>query len=58
MQRPPVFERFVASETALNETLQTIKIDVFLDYQGSVRKQFSYVVPTNQEEYEDPDYLL
>ena len=58
MQRPPVFEKFVASETSLNEALQTIKIDVYVTFQGQDRKNFSYIVPINQEEYEDPDFML
>lgn len=58
VQRPPIFERFEASETLLNEALQTIKVDVFLQYQGHVKKSFSYLVPLNQEEYDDPDYMF
>ena len=58
MQRPPIFEKFVATEAALNEALQTIRIDVYITYQGQVRKIFSYLIPQNQEEYEDPDYML
>ena len=58
MQRPPIFERFHAAETTLNEALQTIKIDVFVRYQGQVRKYFTYLVPQNQEEYDSPDFML
>ena len=58
MQRPPVFEKFVASETTLNDALQTLKIDVYITYQGQTRKTYSYIVPMNQEEYEDPEYML
>jgi hypothetical protein len=58
VQRPPLFEKFVATETLLNESLSTIRIDVYITYQGLVRKTFSYLVPQNQEEYEDPDYML
>ena len=53
-----MFEKFVASETSLNSELQTIRIDVFVTYQGLTRKNFTYIVPQNQEEYEDPDYML
>lgn len=58
MKRPPTFERFEASETALNESLMTIRIDVYVNYQGGIRKAFSYIVPINQEEYEDLDFML
>jgi len=58
VQRPPTFEKFVASETALNETLQTIRIDVYINFKGAVKKTFSYIVPQNMEEYEDPGYML
>lgn len=58
VQRPPIFQKFVAAETALNEALQTIRIDVYINYQGLDKKVFSYVVPQNQEEYEDQFYML
>ena len=58
MKRPPIFEKFIASETSLNSELQTIRIDVYVTYQGLTRKNFTYIVPQNQEEYEDPDYML
>jgi len=47
VKRPPTFERFQASETALNESMMTIKIDVFVNYQGGIRRAFSYIVPIN-----------
>ena len=58
VKRPPYFERFEATETALNESLMTIRIDVLVNYQGGIRKAFSYIVPINQEEYEDHDFML
>ena len=53
-----MFEKLVAREVALNEALQTICIDVYITYQGTTRKSFSYIVPQNQEEYEDPEYMF
>ena len=53
-----MFDRFVASETTLNDALQTLRVDVYITYQGSSRKAYSYIVPMNQEEYEDPEYML
>ena len=38
--------------------MTTIRIDVFVNYRGGVRRDFSYTVPINQEELDDPDYLL
>ena len=58
MQRPPIFEKFVASEVPLNEALQTLRIDVYITYQGKTSKMYSYLTPQNQEEYEDPGYML
>jgi len=58
VQRPPLFEKFVATETFLNEALQTIRIDVYISYKGQERKTFSYLVPQNQEEFEAFDYML
>lgn len=38
--------------------MQTIRIDVFTNYQGQTTRGFSYTVPINQEEYEDFDFML
>lgn len=53
-----MFEKFLATEMTLNDTMMTIRIEVFVNYQGTVRRAFSYTVPINQEELEDPDYFL
>lgn len=58
MQRPPTFEKFHATEVSLNDSMMTIRIDVYVNYQGTLKRTFSYTVPVNQEELEDPDYML
>ena len=58
VKRPPTFERFYASETSLNETMQTVRIDVHVNYQGTTSNAYSYLIPINEEEYDDPDYML
>lgn len=50
--RQPTIARLKASETMLNETLATIKIDVYVNYQGFVKKVNSYIVPCNSEDLE------
>lgn len=37
--------------------MTTIRIDVLVNYQGTIRCAFSYTLPINQEEYEDPDFM-
>ena len=53
-----MFERFEATETNLNETMTTIRIEVFVNYQGAIRRAFTYTIPINQEEFDDPDFML
>jgi len=38
--------------------MMTIRIDVYVNYQGTLKRTFSYTVPVNQEELEDPDYMF
>lgn len=46
----PVFDRFEAKETIICETQKTIKIVVYLAYQGKVSPYYTHVFPYNQED--------
>lgn len=57
IERPPTFEKFVAYETPLNDQLNTLRIEVFIQYQGSLRLRSSYIMPINQEDLDDPSFI-
>ena len=38
--------------------MTTIKIDIYVSYQGQASKRFCYVVPQNQEDIDNPEYML
>ena len=48
---------FVASETPLNDLLDTIRIDVYVNYQGTLKKRSSYIVPINQEDIDESEFM-
>jgi len=38
--------------------MQTVRIDVHVNYQGTTSNAYSYLIPINEEEYDDPDYMF
>jgi len=55
--RAPQIEKLVATESNLCEGFQTVRIDVYVKYQGQVTKSNSYLFPYNQEDCEAANFM-
>ena len=54
-----MIEALFASETSFGSpALTTISVDVHVKYQNRIFKANTYVFPYNQDELENPDFLL